>query len=86
MTADDGSPVLTVKEQNTASLPINQKFIFGLNVSAIDKGPDNHTAGSNIRILFVEDEDSVRSFAVRALKKKDTRSPDATRPKMRLTS
>ena len=70
VTADDGSPVLTVKEQNTASLPINQKFIFGLNVSAIDKGPDNHTAGSNIRILFVEDEDSVRSFAVRALKKK----------------
>ncbi len=68
VTADDGSPVMTVKEQSAKALPVNQKFIFGLNVSAIDKGPEKDNR--NIRILFVEDEDSVRSFALRALKKK----------------
>jgi len=67
ITMADGSPVITVKEQN--NLPINQKFIFGLNVSAIDKTPETQ-ADAGIKILFVEDEDSVRSFAVRALKKK----------------
>lgn len=46
-------------------------MIFGLNVSMIDRSfnptdPQN----SSLRILFVEDEDSVRTFAVRALKKK----------------
>lgn len=68
ITAEDGSPVITVKEQKNKILPVNQKFIFGLNVSAIDKGPEKDNR--NIRILFVEDEDSVRSFALRALKKK----------------
>ena len=70
VTSADGSPVMTVREQNAASLPINQKFIFGLNVSAIDKNPNDGGLHTGIRILFVEDEDSVRSFAVRALKKK----------------
>lgn len=70
VTAADGSPVMTVKEQNRTSLPVNQKFIFGLNVAAIDKSPDSGSKMAGIRILFVEDEDSVRSFAVRALKKK----------------
>ncbi len=70
VTAADGSPVMTVREQNTTSLPINQKFIFGLNAEAIDKNLDNNGVHAGIRILFVEDEDSVRSFAVRALKKK----------------
>ena len=70
VTSADGSPVMTVKEQPRASMPVNQKFIFGLNVSAIDRGFDQENHHSNIRILFVEDEDSVRSFAVRALKKK----------------
>ena len=51
--------------------PANSKLIFGLNVSAIDRNHENHLSDNeNIRILFVEDEDSVRTFAVRALKKK----------------
>lgn len=71
ITAADGSPVITIKEQNkVAGLPINQKFIFGLNVSAIDRTTERQTSHPGIKILFVEDEDSVRSFAVRALKKK----------------
>ena len=69
----DGTPVLTVKE--TVKSPIttaNGKMIFGLNVSMIDRSFDNRKdeTASAIRILFVEDEDSVRTFAVRALKKK----------------
>ncbi len=67
-----GHTILKVEETLPAPSNINQKIIMGLNVSnaidrshtAIDKG--NRTA----RILFVEDEDSVRIFAVRALKKK----------------
>ena len=70
VTAADGSPVMTVTEQTGKILPINQKFIFGLNVAAIDKEPENGDIHKGIRILFVEDEDSVRSFALRALKKK----------------
>ncbi len=70
VTSADGSPVMTVTEQKSSSLPINQKFIFGLNVAAIDKGAIGGSAHPGVRILFVEDEDSVRSFAVRALKKK----------------
>lgn len=71
MTPVDGSPIMNVKEQKgTPLMPMNQKFIFGLNVSAIDKGIDAGNPHAGIKILFVEDEDSVRSFAVRALKKK----------------
>ncbi len=70
--AKDGSPILTVQEKTTSPVNINQKMIFGLNVSALDRssaaGADNNSR--DIRILFVEDEDSVRTFAVRALKKK----------------
>lgn len=67
-----GRTILRVQEKISAPLNINQKIIMGLNVSnAIDR---SHAASSKdnrkIRILFVEDEDSVRSFAVRALKKK----------------
>lgn len=69
--AANGTPVLTVKETVKSPITVNEKMIFGLNVSMIDRSfnptdPQN----SSIRILFVEDEDSVRSFAVRALKKK----------------
>ena len=48
---------------------INQKIIVGLNVSnTIDR---THTAPAKpARILFVEDEDSVRTFGIRALQKK----------------
>lgn len=68
--SSESSSVITVREQSTSSLSINQKFIFGLNVSAIDKGIDSNNQQGDIKILFVEDEDSVRSFALRALKKK----------------
>lgn len=67
----DGTPVLTVKETVKSPLTVNGKMIFGLNVSMIDRSfnPADPQV-SSIRILFVEDEDSVRTFAARALKKK----------------
>ena len=64
----DGKPFLTVEKSTIPAVNLNQKPIFGLNVSSIDRSGMEDT--KNIRILFVEDEDSVRSFAVRALKKK----------------
>jgi len=72
ITRKDGTPVLTVQEKISAPVNINQKILLGLNVSnAIDR---SHTptaaAAENTRILFVEDEDSVRTFGTRALKKK----------------
>ncbi|MBP3545720.1 MAG: response regulator [Alphaproteobacteria bacterium] len=67
ITAADGLPIINVKTENNTTA--NQKFIFGLNVSAIDR-VDAKNPHEGIKILFVEDEDSVRSFAVRALKKK----------------
>ena len=45
-------------------------MIFGLNVSAIDRRHETEQKAEDIRILFVEDEDSVRTFAIRALQKK----------------
>ena len=68
--SNDGVPVLTVQERNPAASGSRQKLIFGLNVSSIDRNFTDNTPPEDIRILFVEDEDSVRSFAVRALKKK----------------
>ena len=70
ITDRDGAPILTVQEKTTSPVNLNQKLIFGLNVSALDRNPDSPNNSSDIRILFVEDEDSVRTFAVRALKKK----------------
>ena len=72
ITAKDGTPVLTVQEKITSPVAMNQKLIFGLNVSAIDRPHENDSSqkATSIHILFVEDEDSVRTFAVRALKKK----------------
>lgn len=71
ITNKDGTPVLTVQEKVTSPVAINQKLIFGLNVSAIDRPHEKSSQESlPINILFVEDEDSVRTFAVRALKKK----------------
>lgn len=59
------------KKENAISVAYNQKLILGLNVSTIDqKIEEKFFDTSKIRILFVEDEDSVRAFAVRALKKK----------------
>lgn len=67
----DGTPILTVQERVQAPVTINEKLIFGLNVSsAIDRKENNGKEAEEVRILFVEDEDSVRTFAIRALKKK----------------
>ncbi len=48
----------------------NNKPILGLNVSKIDNVMEPIGNPQDIKILFVEDEDSVRVFGVRALKKK----------------
>lgn len=71
ITAKDGTPVLTVQEKVKSPITINEKLIFGLNVStAIDRKETSGKETFDTHILFVEDEDSVRTFAVRALKKK----------------
>lgn len=73
ITNPDGTPILTVKETiNSPVTNVSGKMIFGLNVSMIDRNFENNKEDrkDNIRILFVEDEDSVRTFATRALKKK----------------
>ncbi len=69
LTNSSGTPIVRVQEQITPPLNINQKIIVGLNVSnAIDR---TLTAPSkSAKILFVEDEDSVRTFGIRALQKK----------------
>ncbi len=67
----DGTPILKVQEKISSPVSLNEKMIFGLNLSTIDRR--EYTAAkeaSATRILFVEDEDSVRTFGVRALKKK----------------
>ena len=72
VTNQDGTPVLTVQEKISSPVAINQKLIFGLNVSnTIDRSQDVKAKDAeNSRIIFVEDEDSVRTFGLRALKKK----------------
>ncbi len=71
ITGKDGSPILEVREKINTPLNINQKIIVGLNVSnAIDRSHATAGKDNTARILFVEDEDSVRTFASRALKKK----------------
>ncbi len=72
ITNKSGQTILRVQEKISTPLNINQKIIMGMNVSnAIDR---SHAASSKdnkqLHILFVEDEDSVRSFGVRALQKK----------------
>ncbi len=71
VTNQDGTPILSVQEKIKAPTAVSEKLIFGLNLSTIDRTPaKNGKDPSQTRILFVEDEDSVRTFAVRALKKK----------------
>ena len=67
-----GQPILQVQETLSTPANINQKIIMGLNVThTIDRGNFAFAKnGKAARILFVEDEKSVRTFAVRALKKK----------------
>lgn len=59
------TPVLTSNSSGQAP-----KLILGLNVSALDHSREQPRNPQEIKILFVEDEDSVRAFGVRALKKK----------------
>ena len=67
----NGAPVLTVHENLATPGNIDQKLILGLNISSIDQIYEkSNRPTSEIRILFVEDEDSVRAFGLRALKKK----------------
>ncbi len=72
ITRKNGTPVLTVQEKVNIPVAVSQKILLGLNISnTIDRShtPSSSEAGKT-RILFVEDEDSVRSFGIRALKKK----------------
>lgn len=69
--AKDGTPILTVQEKIKSPISINEKLIFGLNLStSIDRQQSSNKETFDTHILFVEDEDSVRTFAIRALKKK----------------
>ena len=72
VTGSAGQTILQVKETLTAPPNVNQKIIMGLNIfNAIDRSHSAATKGDRpARILFVEDEDSVRAVGVRALKKK----------------
>jgi two-component system cell cycle sensor histidine kinase/response regulator CckA len=70
---EDQIPLTENKTQTpllTSAAGQNQKLILGLNVSKVDHQPQSYKNPQNIRILFVEDEDSVRTVGVRALKKK----------------
>ena len=72
VTDKKGQTILKVEETFSTPSNINQKIIMGLNISnTIDRSSAAVDKGSRpARILFVEDEESVRAFAVRALKKK----------------
>ena len=65
------------KDMTTTAMPVltslskeAPKLIFGLNVNKTDQQNASLKDVSQIKILFVEDENSVRAFGVRALKKK----------------
>lgn len=72
VTGRSGQTILQVQETLSTPSNINQKIIMGLNISnTIDRSHTAAAKGSRpARILFVEDEDSVRAFGVRALRKK----------------
>lgn len=72
---EDDAPSLAVPSSTEAPLLTNRsgasaKPMLGLNVSKIDVEIEAAENPKDIKILFVEDEDSVRMFGVRALKKK----------------
>ncbi len=70
-TTVDGKPVMEIKEEIKAPISVSQKMILGLNVSTIDrKIQESKLDTKKARILFVEDEHSVRTFGVRAFSKK----------------
>ncbi len=63
---DIKTPILTSASANNQP----PKIIFGLNVSTLDHNQEQRQTPQDVKILFVEDEDSVRAFGIRALKKK----------------
>lgn len=73
---DAEQPAVKLKKEQspmlTSATSANQppKIIFGLNVSAVERSQKQTLNPQDMKILFVEDEDSVRAFGVRALKKK----------------
>lgn len=60
-------PLTPVLNSASQSAP---KLIFGLNVTKTDQQSGLQKNAADVKILFVEDEDSVRTFGIRALKKK----------------
>jgi len=67
-----GATILSVKEKLAVSTggPRDQ-LSFGLNANPFTKiSETSSSVDGEVRVLFVEDEDSVRAFGVRALKKK----------------
>lgn len=62
-----GRAVLTPE---TLTAPTTDKVILGLSLSATEDLNQNPENIENTRILFVDDENSVRTFALRALRKK----------------
>ncbi len=52
------------------AIGVDQKMMFGMNVSSIESSIGRGKKVSGINILFAEDEDSVRTVVVRALEKK----------------
>ena len=72
ITDKQGQPILKVQETIPTPADVNQKMIMGLNVSnTIDRSHIAVSVGDKpAKILFVEDEASVRALGVRVLKKK----------------
>ena len=72
VTGKSGQTVLKVQETLSAPANINQKIIMGLNISnTIDRSHTAAAKGSRpARILFVEDEDAVRTVGARGLRQK----------------
>lgn len=64
-----GRAVLTPEKAPTSAQTEN-KMVLGLNLSAKDEAPEKPETIENTRILLVDDENSVRTFALRALRKK----------------
>jgi two-component system cell cycle sensor histidine kinase/response regulator CckA len=64
-----GRAVLT-PEKTPAPTQTENKMVLGLNLSAKDEAPEKPETIENTRILLVDDENSVRTFALRALRKK----------------